>query len=78
MGDESERLETEAWSHEAKLWIDSKEETMTCICGRQQFYIDGSVVTCGGCGMSYGLLFDGESIEEPKEFNKRIREESVA
>jgi len=28
MGDESERLETEAWSHEAKLWIDSKEVKM--------------------------------------------------
>jgi len=51
------------------------EETYTCLCGHQEFYIDGSIITCGGCGRSYGLLFDGESLEEPVEFNERIKKE---
>ena len=49
------------------------DETYTCLCGHQEFYIDGSIITCGGCGRMYGLIIENNAMEEPEEFNKRIK-----
>ena len=49
------------------------DETYTCLCGNQTFFINGSIVTCGKCGQVYNLVW--RNMESPENFNERIRKE---
>lgn len=50
-------------------------EVYTCVCGGQQFTIQGSTITCPACGRIHYLMWLDDEMEAPEDFNERIREE---
>ena len=48
-------------------------EIYTCVCGGERWKIFGTEIECDKCGKEYTLKgLDGE-MENPKNFNERIR-----
>lgn len=52
------------------------DEAYTCTCGDQYFLImDGAIICCKKCGKTYGLMWLDDEVENPADFNERIRKE---
>jgi len=56
-------------------------EIYTCICGGQRWTILGAEIECDKCGKEYRIKYvesgpGTERIEDPEEFNERIRKEA--
>ena len=50
-------------------------EVYTCMCGGQRWIILGVTIECDKCGKEYGLMWLDDEIENPKDFNERIKQE---
>lgn len=56
-------------------------EVYTCICGGQAFCIHDGFIRCEKCSKKYDIKYvessiDVERVEDPSEFNERIRKEA--
>ena len=57
------------------------DEVYTCVCGNQAFSIHDGFIRCSQCRKEYRIQYvesgaDVERIEDPTEFNERIKKEA--
>ena len=76
--DELEILRQEKKKDVEANWNKKMDEVYVCICGGQRWVIVGVKIECDKCGKEYELMWDvgiDGQMENPKEFNERIKKE---